>query len=194
MPMLWHCASLLQAASPIRAWMGGSSSAAVFPDWGVGASPAQANPSPLNRPRQSQARRRRLVVWGDAVLMRPCSPSPAVLASAGDTIAAMSSVSPSLAALACALCLVGTAPAEPAPGCQPEAAQVLAQLNALRAAPRSCGSRVMAAVAPLGWEERLAGSARLYAQELAQRDTLTHQGQVLRSLRERLRAAPCTLR
>jgi len=101
----------------------------------------------------------------------------------------MSSVSPSLAALACALCLVGTAPAEPAPGCQPEAAQVLAQLNALRAAPRSCGSRVMAAVAPLGWEERLAGSARLYAQELAQRDTLTHQGQVLRSLRERLRAA-----
>lgn len=66
---------------------------------------------------------------------------------------------------------------------------VLQGLNALRAQARYCGSRLWPAVPALGWDERLAASSQAFATELAQRDSLTHQGQLAHSLRERLRAS-----
>ncbi len=85
--------------------------------------------------------------------------------------------------LACAI--AGAMP----PACQPEAAQVLAAVNALRADAHRCGADAMAPARPLRWNEALALSAQRYAEELARRQTLSHEGQVLRSLGMRLRAA-----
>lgn len=72
--------------------------------------------------------------------------------------------------------------------------QVLAQLNALRAEARHCGTQAFAAAAPLRWQSQLAESAALYAQELARRDTLTHRGEQSQSLRQRLRESGYRLR
>jgi uncharacterized protein YkwD len=84
--------------------------------------------------------------------------------------------------LATSLALFGLA-VHAADECQPAAEAALRALNALRAEAQSCG----AAVPALNWDPRLAESARLYAQELARREVLTHEGQHIRSLRERLR-------
>ncbi|WP_077036351.1 CAP domain-containing protein [Pelomonas sp. KK5] len=73
--------------------------------------------------------------------------------------------------------------------CQPAAEQALAAVNALRARAQVCGGQPMAAAPPLRWNAMLAGSARLFADELAQRGVVTHEGQVSRTLPARLRAA-----
>jgi uncharacterized protein YkwD len=79
--------------------------------------------------------------------------------------------------------------ARPCPGGEDVQAAV-SRVSALRAQARACG----AAAPPLRWEPRLAVSARAYAEELARRDTLSHEGQQARSLRERLRAAGYRMR
>lgn len=91
-----------------------------------------------------------------------------------------------------ALAQTGAAMAQP---CQPGPAieEALRRLNALRAGARSCVA-AMPAAAPLRWDTRLAASAQAYAEELARRDALSHEGQQARSLRERLRAAGYRMR
>ena len=84
--------------------------------------------------------------------------------------------------------------AESPTDCQPAAEPALAALNSLRASARMCGATLFAAAAALRWDARLHASARSFAEELARRDTLSHQGQVLRSLRERLRTSGYVLR
>lgn len=94
--------------------------------------------------------------------------------------------------IAAATCLAAAASAaspDPSPDCQPSAEQALRALNALRAAARSCGATPMAAAGPLRWNDELAASARQYAEELAGRDTLSHEGLVLKTLGRRVRAA-----
>lgn len=66
------------------------------------------------------------------------------------------------------------------------AEEALRQLNALRAGARSCGAVSLPAAGALRWNVQLAASAQAYAEELAQRDTLSHQGQRASTLRERL--------
>lgn len=78
---------------------------------------------------------------------------------------------------------------DPGPGCQPAPAQALRALNALRAAAHGCGAMLMPAAAPLHWNAELAESARQYAEELAERDTISHEGRVLKTLGRRVRAA-----
>lgn len=75
-----------------------------------------------------------------------------------------------------------------------DSAQALRQLNALRAMARSCGALALPAAAPLRWDARLAVSAQAFAEELAQRDALSHRGQRAGSLRERLRRAGYPMR
>lgn len=99
---------------------------------------------------------------------------------------------PITAALLTAACMM--AMAEPPTDCQPAAEPALAALNSLRAGARMCGEKHFAAAAALRWDARLNASARSFAGELARRDTLSHQGQVLRSLRERLHASGYVLR
>ena len=74
-------------------------------------------------------------------------------------------------------------------GCQPQVDQVLEALNAWRAKAHVCGGETMAASRALRWSAPLAASAKLFAEELAQRDTVSHEGQVWRTLGKRLRAA-----
>ncbi|HEX2009322.1 MAG TPA: CAP domain-containing protein [Roseateles sp.] len=74
----------------------------------------------------------------------------------------------------------------------PEAAQRM--LSALRAQAHACGLADMPAAGALQWDERLAQSARSYAEELARRGSLSHDGQQARSLRERLRLAGYRMR
>jgi uncharacterized protein YkwD len=94
-----------------------------------------------------------------------------------------------LASLALAAMLPLGARAAEAGDCQPDAVQALAALNALRASAHSCGPALAPAAPPLRWDPRLASSARLYAEELTQRDTLSHEGRAVRSLSERLRSS-----
>lgn len=83
----------------------------------------------------------------------------------------------------------------PLPACQPSAEQVLQHLNALRASPRSCGGAPpLPAAGPLRWHERLADSSQRYAEELARRDLISHQGLQAATLRERLRQSGYRLR
>ncbi len=92
------------------------------------------------------------------------------------------------ATLLCSL-LASSLAAAPDPDCQVPPERLIAALNALRASSRSCGAGVMAAAAPLQWNDRLAASSRLYAEELARRDTISHEGLVWRTLGKRLNAA-----
>jgi uncharacterized protein YkwD len=85
-------------------------------------------------------------------------------------------------------------PSLPDEVCSPPAEQVLAALNALRAGARSCGAHPLPPAPLLRWDARLAHSARLYARELAQRETLSHDGLRSRSLRERLNQAGYAMR
>jgi uncharacterized protein YkwD len=64
--------------------------------------------------------------------------------------------------------------------------EALRQINALRARAESCGAMALPAAGALRWNVRLAASAQAYAEELAQRDTLSHQGLRASTLRERL--------
>lgn len=93
--------------------------------------------------------------------------------------------------------LAGAVAAGPQPAC-PAAPdlqqQALALVNTLRAQARSCGAAVLPAAAALRWDPRLLASAQAYAEELARRDTLSHEGQQARSLRERLRTAGYRMR
>jgi len=75
-----------------------------------------------------------------------------------------------------------------------EAEEVLRKLNALRASARSCGTLALPAAATLRWDARLVASSQRYAQELARRDSLSHEGQQSRSLRERLSGAGYRMR
>lgn len=97
-----------------------------------------------------------------------------------------------LTALASALLVSPIVAATPRE-CQPAPEQVMAALNAIRAAGMSCSARheatSAAAVAPLRWSDELAASAHEYALELAARDAVSHEGQVLRTLSKRVRAA-----
>lgn len=82
------------------------------------------------------------------------------------------------------------APALAAPlTCPPDLEASLAKINALRARSQLCGGRTVPAAAPLRWDARLAASARHYVEELRRRDLLSHEGQDLPRLRDRLRAA-----
>jgi len=94
-----------------------------------------------------------------------------------------------IAAAACLAAAASAASPDPSPDCQPAPEQVLRALNGLRAAARSCGVNPMAAAAPLHWNAELAASARQYAEELAERDTLSHEGRILKTLGGRVRAA-----
>lgn len=79
---------------------------------------------------------------------------------------------------------------QPAP-CQPEAQQVVASINQLRAQARRCGATRWPAVAALTWDLSLARSAQQFAQELARRGEISHlgSGTASASLRGRLREA-----
>ena len=72
--------------------------------------------------------------------------------------------------------------------------EALRLLNILRAEARSCGAVSLPAAAPLRWSAQLGASARAYAEELAQRDSLSHQGQRASTLRERLHQAGYRMR
>jgi len=99
--------------------------------------------------------------------------------------------------IATALCLGVLASAARSEGVCPadlEPQQLLQAVNAVRAQARVCGARSWPAVPALQWDERLASSAQLFAQELAQRDSLSHEGKAARSLRERLRASAYSAR
>ncbi len=100
-----------------------------------------------------------------------------------------------LALLLPALLLMGSARGQDLP-CPDDldAASVLARLNALREQPRACGAAPMPAAPALRWQALLAASADEHARELAQRDTLSHQGLKTRSLRERLHRAGYRMR
>ena len=78
--------------------------------------------------------------------------------------------------------------------CQPSPAQALAALNSLRHGMHSCRAEAPHDAGPLRWDDRLAASALGYAEELAQRDTVSHEGQVLRTLSQRLRASGYAMR
>ncbi len=96
--------------------------------------------------------------------------------------------------LGCGILWVGLAalaqaqPALPV-SCQPEPAQVQARLDQLRAQGQRCGGRWLPAAGPLQWSDALQRSAQTYAQELARRDLISHQGERSAGLRERLHAA-----
>lgn len=82
------------------------------------------------------------------------------------------------------------APALAAPlTCPADLEASLAKINALRLRPQLCGGRSVPAAAPLRWDARLAASAQRFAEELRRRDLLSHEGQDLPRLRDRLRAA-----
>ncbi|MCV2360712.1 CAP domain-containing protein [Paucibacter sp. TC2R-5] len=76
-------------------------------------------------------------------------------------------------------------------GCQNKVPveQVIQDLNAFRAQPRSCGSQDFGPAGPLRWEGRLAQAAQSHATELAQGEQLNHRSTNGRTLRERLRAS-----
>lgn len=97
-----------------------------------------------------------------------------------------------LSVAACGLLGLGAASA--AGECPPPAEQVVQALNLLRASPRSCGGSLLPAAPALAWQGQLATSAQDFATELARRDTLSHEGQTARTLRERLRAAGYSFR
>ncbi|WP_310385295.1 CAP domain-containing protein [Roseateles sp.] len=65
--------------------------------------------------------------------------------------------------------------------------QVIEDLNAFRAQPRSCGPQGFGPAGPLRWDGRLAQVAQRHAAELAQGDLLNHLSSNGRTLRERLR-------
>jgi uncharacterized protein YkwD len=73
--------------------------------------------------------------------------------------------------------------------CQDSPEQVLEALNDWRDSSRACGGEAWGAARPLRWNPQLALSARMYAEELAARDTVSHEGLVLPTLSRRLRAA-----
>ena len=77
----------------------------------------------------------------------------------------------------------------PANSCQApvDVAWLLDQLNALRSQGQMCGSVTRPAAPPLHWEPKLARSAQAYADELAQRDVLSHVGATGGGLRERFK-------
>ncbi|MDN3918858.1 CAP domain-containing protein [Roseateles violae] len=78
--------------------------------------------------------------------------------------------------------------------CQPDAEQALRAINALRAEPRACGAQAMPAAAALRWSGPLADSSRRFAQELARRGLLTHEGEQLHGMRERMQASGYAMR
>lgn len=83
--------------------------------------------------------------------------------------------------------------AEPSPCNVSDAkAEVLLQLNALRAKGATCGSMVFASAPSMRWDERLAQSAQGYAQELAERDQLNSLRHSV--LRERFRSVGYRMR
>lgn len=72
--------------------------------------------------------------------------------------------------------------------CAADPEVMLREINALRAAPQRCGAHQLPAAPALQWNAALGESSQRYAEELAQRDEISHQGVVHRSLRQRLAA------
>lgn len=64
---------------------------------------------------------------------------------------------------------------------------LLDQLNGARSQGQSCGGAPKPAAPPLRWEPKLAHSAQAFADELAQRDVLSHVGAAGGSLRARFK-------
>ena len=91
---------------------------------------------------------------------------------------------------ACSLLLCALFAGTAATACQPDADTALVALNTLRAHAQPCA----AAARPLQWDARLARSAQRYADELALRDTVSHQGEGAVSLLDRLKAVGYPLR
>lgn len=89
------------------------------------------------------------------------------------------------------LCLPVAAAPCPHP---PEPEALLRLLNTLRQQGSACGKQAIAVAGALRWQPMLAESARRYAQELAQRNTLTHTGADGGTLRQRLRQAGYLMR
>lgn len=86
--------------------------------------------------------------------------------------------------------LAFVAAAAAAPGCPSSTAQVLEQVNALRAQGASCGSKGrFAPAAALAWDDTLAAMARRQASWLAFTDRLQHVGPRGEALGERAREA-----
>ncbi|MBV8469347.1 MAG: CAP domain-containing protein [Burkholderiaceae bacterium] len=72
--------------------------------------------------------------------------------------------------------------------------EALRMLNAFRAQARRCGTQWFEAAGPVHWSGQLQTSAQRYAIELAQRDTLSHEGLQNHSLRDRLRQSGYPMR
>ena len=74
--------------------------------------------------------------------------------------------------------VVMAAPFAPSVGVSGQAAgqQVLDLVNRARAAPRNCGDKAFSAAPPLGWNDVLAESSRLHAEDMARYNYLSHSG------------------
>lgn len=92
--------------------------------------------------------------------------------------------------LACSLLLCALLAGTAAMACLPDADATLVVLNTVRTRAQSCAP----ATRPLQWDDRLASSAQRYAEELARRGTLSHQGEGAGSLLDRLKAVGYPLR
>lgn len=82
-----------------------------------------------------------------------------------------------LACLACLALAASCAPAErPARAGDPLAAAMLAEVNAARAQPRSCGDASFPAAGPLRLNARLSAAAQAHSEDMLRTGTLTHVG------------------
>lgn len=73
-----------------------------------------------------------------------------------------------------------------------EEQSVLDQINAVRAAPRMCGDKLMPAAAPVTWNGYLATAARGHAQDMADNGYFGHESQDGRRAQHRIEAAGYT--
>jgi uncharacterized protein YkwD len=68
-------------------------------------------------------------------------------------------------------------------------ADLLRQVNAARAAGRSCGSTVYTATAPLAWSARLFSAAEVHSRDMASNNYFSHTGLDGRGVSQRVTAA-----
>lgn len=92
------------------------------------------------------------------------------------------------------LAIAAVARAAPDADCPPDLQAGAAALNALRAQPRPCGGRWLAAAPALQPQAALGDAARHHAAELARRDRLDHAGADGTTLRTRLHEAGYVMR
>lgn len=70
---------------------------------------------------------------------------------------------------------------------RPDAQKMLQAVNQLRSRPRQCGKQAFASAPPLRWNEQLAQSAQIQAQDMAKHNHVQHKGANGSDLRQRLR-------